>query len=117
MTYDGHHSHLTTIISVIVFHRPHPHHHQRHHHRGDHDHLMPLSPNVDDSGLRFALRQTPHPVEVVISIQTLEQLRKLGCMSPNLIFVNFGTPYHCIILACKRTPKSAQTCDEITKMG
>ena len=92
MTYDGHHSHLTTIISVIVFHRPHPHRHQRHHHRGDHDHLVPLSPNVDDRGLRFALRQTPHPVEVVISIQTLEQLRKLGCMSPNFIFVNFCTP-------------------------
>ena len=79
----------SSFIASILTHR-----NQRHHHRADYDHLMPLSPNVDDSGLGFALRQTPHPVEVVFSIQTLEQLRKLGCMSPNPIFFNFGTTLH-----------------------
>ena len=90
---------VTTATSLPLFQpssfiAPNPHRHQRHHHRADYDHLMPLSPNVDDGGLRFALRQTPHPVEVVFSIQTLEQLRKLGCMSPNPIFFNFGTTLH-----------------------
>ena len=80
MTYDGHHSHLTTIISAIVFHRSHPHRHQRHHHRAGYDHLMPLSPNIDDSSLCLALRQASHSVEIVIAIQTLEKLKRLAVL-------------------------------------